>query len=115
MGRVRGTARARVRARGRGTLRRLRHSCLLVLTYNRCLASEAFYRTLDVLIALAGLRLPLAAARLEGALDRLRVGQRRPERRAVVGVADALQPREVTALARLEAGVVLLQEVGEDA
>eukprot|EP00964_Phaeocystis_antarctica_P020544 scaffold11355_cov59-Phaeocystis_antarctica.AAC.6 len=64
---------------------------------------------------MARLRLPLASARSEGALDLLRVDQRRPERRAIVRVADALQPREVAARVRLEAWVVLLQKVNEDA
>eukprot|EP00964_Phaeocystis_antarctica_P097361 scaffold63493_cov69-Phaeocystis_antarctica.AAC.2 len=94
---------------------RLRLSRLLALTNNRRLTSEAFYRTLDVRIAIARLRLPLAGACLEGGLDQLRVSQRRPERRAVVRVADALQPCEVAARVRLETWVVLLQEVGEDA
>ena len=67
---------------------RLRLSRLLVLP--RRLTSEAFYRTLEVLTAIARLRLPLDAARLEGALDLVWVGQRRLERRAIVRVADAL-------------------------
>ena len=92
----------------------LRPRLLLPRRANR-LASEAFYRTLEVRIAMARLRLPLDTARFEGALDLLRVGQRRPERRAIVRVADALQPGEVAACVRLEAWVVLLQKVNEDA
>eukprot|EP00964_Phaeocystis_antarctica_P000930 scaffold534_cov63-Phaeocystis_antarctica.AAC.1 len=72
---------------------------------------------LDVLIAIlitiARLCLPLTLARLEGALDLLRLGQRRPERHATVRVRDALQPREVATLVRHEARVVLIQKVDE--
>ena len=83
---------------GRCAGRHLRHSCLLVLTHNRGPDEASCRLLLYVLIASAQLRLPLAAARLEGALDLLRVGQRRPERRTIIGVADALQPRKVAAL-----------------
>ena len=61
------------------------------------------------------LRLTIDDALLDGALDLLRIGQRRPEGRAIVWIANALQPRKVATVVMLEAGVMFLQKLDEDA
>ena len=52
------------------------------------------------------LRLTIDDALLDGALDMLRIGQRRPEGRAIVWIANALQPRKVATVVMLEAVLI---------